>query len=674
MTITSERVQTFSFLHNACGIRSLSCMGNKRHLVRIDDTPATGPPGPGFFVQRYAISTDDGLTFEELPEQVSTFLPNGPMLALNFNTLLAGFGAGHASDPYSNFSLISRTADGGLTWVAAISPQLYSTLDPENSDIWTFANLGGGEVLAFGGVSPLLGGLRYHVLRSLDTGQTFALYSAVGTSPPSPLSIVDVAVYAGNSVVLVAGDFLGGSFPDVSIWRSTNKGQSWTEVALPSPGGFGSVASFASIGSGIVLAGGQVETSADPNHIQAVVWRSVDYGATWTAVVLPNQPFGTGGGVQRYTVTWIQPLTASKIVAGVSIFGAPPSVKHWRLSTDGGVTFPDAGVEEDAVLGTSGIVRQMSLADDGALLTAIEIGGAPHFAEIWRSDIDGFNGPGTCASTFQPGGGTEPPNGPCTTPFRNRLGACIDTLNDDDIIRGRWQGGDRLIINRVIFSIDWDHVLQQFTKHVVYTFGDSVKKYGLRPAMRIESKGIRSTPTPCGEFGTIGCALAMLDERAANLGARYADPPPMLNLEIFYRKHTWEPSDIICVTSAFVPNMIAGRRGIVNEAFEVVNIQQQFAPEGKILLTLLDVEAITLPEEPARTIPEDETELLALLREQQVYMTELPLRFEETRAQRRLVADFRRGKTQEGVAVPVSAVPRREVFAGVGRGTMPRVP
>ena len=219
----------------------------------------------------------------------------------------------------------------------------------------------------------------------------------------------------------------------------------------------------------------------------------------------------------------------------------------------------------------------------------------------------------------------------------------------------------------MIFSIDWDHLTQQYTKHVVYTFNDSVKKYGLRPAMRIESMGIRSAPVACGPHGTVACGLSMLDERAFNIGARYADPPPMLNLEIFYRKHTWEASDIICVTSAFVPNTISGRRGITNEAFEIINIQQQFAPEGKIILTLLDVEAITLPEPPDRIDVEGDQDLQALLREQQVYMTELPQRLGEVRAQRRNTALFQRGKTQEGVVAgggPIEFDPRG-FFPGV---------
>ena len=666
--ITSERVATFSFLHNACDLRSMTCMGNRKHLLRLDDNPSDDP---GFFTQRYALSTDDGRTWAEQPEERATFLPLGPMISLGLNTLLGGFGAGHPGDLYGPFALISRSTDGGVTWSAAITSALYSTLDPDNADIFTFANLGGSVVLAFGGVSTL-GGDRYHVLRSSDGGQTFALYAKVGDVPPSPLSQVDVACAAGGGVVLAAGDFLGGSFPDVSLWRSTNSGLTWSEVSLPSPGGLGSVACLASLGGNVVLAGGQVESPDDPNHVVAVVWRSTDAGLTWTPIIMPGMVF-SGGGLQQYTVTWLQALTASKVVAGVTIFGPPATVDHWRLSEDGGQTWTE-GVETSLLIGGAGAVRQMTVADDGAVLTAITRFDAPHFAEIWRSTVDGFTGPGPCATTTQPPPPGAPPGSPCSTPFRPRSGACLDTLTDDDIIRGRWQAGDRLIINRVIFSIDWDYVTQQFTKHVVYTFGDSVKKYGLRPAMRIESRGIRSTPTPCGAAGTVGCGISQLDERAFNLGARFADPPPMLNLEIFYRKHTWEPGDIICVTSAFVPNVVSGLRGIDDEAFEIINIQQQFAPEGKIILTLLDVEAITLPTLPTRIDAEDEQDLQARLRELQVYMAELPLRLEEVREQRRDTSFWRRGKTQEGV--PPTPAPRRrpEVLSGINRGGFPGLP
>jgi hypothetical protein len=663
MTITSTRVHTATIV-DGCDLRGISCMGSKRHLVRLDDNHPGA--GAGIFTQRYILSTDDGMTFGEQPEQTAPFLPLGPMLSVSPNVLIGGFGAGHVDDPYGPFALISRSTDGGATWSAGISADLYSTLAEEDSDIFAFVRLDvSGEILAFGGATVAGSGLRYQVLRSLDSGASFALFAQVGTNPNSPLAVVNAAVYAGDGVVLAAGSFLGGASPTIPIWRSEDRGQNWVEVSLPTPGGFGSVACFASMGGGVVLAGGQVERLDNDLHVEAVVWRSTDFGQTWTAYILPEQPFHGGGGLQRYTVNALRPMTTSKVVAGVSIFGPPVSVKNWRLSTDGGATFPDTGVETSSVTGTASVVREITGADDGALLTGItKFNG---IIEIWRSTVDGFNGPGPCASSFA---GGEPPPGasPCSTPFRNRIGACVDTLTDDDIIRAKWQSGDRLVINRVIFSIDWDHLTQQFTKHVIYTFGPSVKKYGLRPAMRIESKGIRSAPTACN--GSVqGCALSMLDERAFNLGARFADPPPMLNADIFYRKHTWEPSDIICVTSAFVPNTIAGRRGITNEAFEIVNIQQQFAPEGKIILTLLDVEAITLPEPPERFVVQNEAEMLARMREKDYRLTEVPPPLREIIRSRVLLSE--KGRKPKKEPPPPDATPE---YVHDPRGYFPGAP
>jgi hypothetical protein len=200
---------------------------------------------------------------------------------------------------------------------------------------------------------------------------------------------------------------------------------------------------------------------------------------------------------------------------------------------------------------------------------------------------------------------------------RTREGACVDELTDDDIIgqQGRWISGDRLVINRVIFSIDWDALNDIFTKHVVYSFAASIKKFGLRPALKIPSQGIRSSPVLCaGVIGNVpvGCGIAQLDERAFNIGARFADPPQVLELECFYRKHTWEVGDVICVSSSFIPNRVLGRRELDHEAFEIINIRSEFAPQGKLVLTLLDVEAITLPETGTvdRHIAEDLTALL----------------------------------------------------------------
>ena len=149
-----------------------------------------------------------------------------------------------------------------------------------------------------------------------------------------------------------------------------------------------------------------------------------------------------------------------------------------------------------------------------------------------------------------------------------------------DIISGKWRSGDGLIINRVIFDTDWDWEVQQFLRHVIFTFDDSVKTYGVRPAMRIPARGIQGAPS-------------MLEQRAATIAERFADPPAVLDLDLFYSQHMYEPGDRVIVTIPWLPNLVTGARGIEGEVFEVINVMPSFAPQGKVTVTLLDVEAIT---------------------------------------------------------------------------------
>lgn len=199
---------------------------------------------------------------------------------------------------------------------------------------------------------------------------------------------------------------------------------------------------------------------------------------------------------------------------------------------------------------------------------------------------------------------------------------CDDTLTDNDIISGDWRAGDSAIINEVIFSVDWDEDLGEYTKHLIYRADDSIAKYGRRTPLQISSKGIQTNPN----HGCSRCAYTMMDERAYNVFARFADPPPTLEVAVFYRKHAWQVGDLICVTSAFVPNTVTGLRGIDEEKFEIVNIRYDFAPEGKVILTLLDVEAITLPREPIRWSPEDNARAGVVVRAQEPDDDVLPWR------------------------------------------------
>jgi hypothetical protein len=643
MSITWRKVAAVPFTGSGCGFQGVTCLGQERMLATLEEDLNAAETGP---VVRNFLSEDNGETWDEIaPLNSLSAISFSRIKVLSRNVLLMGndnLGGGPGTYEPAQ-SIIARSADGGATWTSAVSETFFNAIvgSPPRWLIHDVVPVDTTRVVAvgIGGQAPNT----WIFLLSNDGGASFT---------EARMPSVGITILDGHSVASLGGGIViaGVTSNPLRLLRSTDRGDTWAAVTLPGAG-LGTLAVFhvMNLGGGQALAAGS----------GGLLWHSSDFGASWSSITaLPTNAIAGAA------------VSASQVVVGMD--GVNPvtgSTTPFRLSTDGGATFPDAGTMVSPT-NASYAIKQLAVADDGAVIAVAQTT-APPFDEIWRGVIDGFSGPGPCA-TLPTIRNVTTENG-CTTTFRARTGVCIDELTDDDIIRGRWQAGDRLIINRVIFSIDWDYLQGVFTKHVVYTFSDSVRKYGLRPAMRIESRGIRSTPTACGAFGVVGCGIAMLDERAFNLGARYADPPAMLNLEIFYRKHTWEPGDIICVTSAFVPNIVTGRRGITDEAFEIINIQQQFAPEGKIILTLLDVEAITLPEEPDRSVAEDEAEL-ARLREQQVYMAELPLRLEEGRAQRRDTALFRRGKTQEGIPPAAAPSRRREVLVSVSRGIFPGVP
>jgi hypothetical protein len=120
---------------------------------------------------------------------------------------------------------------------------------------------------------------------------------------------------------------------------------------------------------------------------------------------------------------------------------------------------------------------------------------------------------------------------------------------------------------------------------VIFSHDDSIRKYGPRPEIHVRSKGLKSS---------LG-ADEYVEERAREIFSRFGDAPPaVVQIEAFYRKGiAWEPGDIICLTSAFIPNLLRGERGITEEHFELINYRPQFAGQGKLIATLLDVEAIT---------------------------------------------------------------------------------
>lgn len=174
-----------------------------------------------------------------------------------------------------------------------------------------------------------------------------------------------------------------------------------------------------------------------------------------------------------------------------------------------------------------------------------------------------------------------------------------DELTDDDIIAFRWAAGDRMVINVVRIRYDFDAVSGEFTKENAFLADDSLMMFGKRPELLIESQGfhpVDKSPAP-----------AAVQQRALTVFKRFANPPPVLEVEVFYRRHTWEVGDLIRVSSAFIPNVVTGRLGLDGEVFEIIQQRVEFAPTGKLVMTLLDVEALTPQTAPTVVTPGDST-------------------------------------------------------------------
>jgi hypothetical protein len=164
-----------------------------------------------------------------------------------------------------------------------------------------------------------------------------------------------------------------------------------------------------------------------------------------------------------------------------------------------------------------------------------------------------------------------------------------DQLNEVDLISFRWATGDRGIINRVLIEYDWDATASTFTKRVLYEHTESIRRYGPRPPLTISSTGLQ----------TSAASTAFLDARVTDVFKRFGNgPAPVLQVETFYRRHAWDAGDIVGITSSHIPNLLRGERAISDEAFELVDCRPQFGDKGRLVATLVDVEAMTDQPDP----------------------------------------------------------------------------
>ena len=280
---------------------------------------------------------------ENLPDEIilndgSAFIRNDNLILSGFNTTRFGVngffeqlwstvnadldfqfvrdvteGANGVLCAVSNFGLISRSTDNGVTWTQVLN-------DPN------FTNC---EAMAYGNGTFIAAGTSGNCVRSIDNGLNWIVNV--------PLSISALSIGYGNGVWIAAGRNAGGR-------RSTDDGVSWANVSI-----------------------GIVDDNADPratitdgsgtwvisSNNTTVVARSTNDGLTWAGVTTPNSG-GTLRG-QAANGTFIIGCNGSKVLR----------------SGDSGVTWSvidaplDAAINDFSKVATDGSGNWLGVASNG---------------------------------------------------------------------------------------------------------------------------------------------------------------------------------------------------------------------------------------------------------------------------------------------------------------------
>jgi PKD repeat protein len=261
-------------------------------------------------------STDGGATWIMMNKSAgwlarrghsSVVMPDGSIVLMG----------GHDGSDYKNDTW--RSTDGGTTWIMMNKSsgwsarwQLTSVVMPD------------GIIVLMGGVDDSLSA-RNDVWRSTDNGATWTPVNA-GTRWPTRCE-QSIVVMPDGSIVLMGGSegsiLCGGVFFN-DVWRSTDKGATWTEVNASA--GWARRHSHSSVAmpdGSIVLMGG-----SDGSDYKNDVWRSTDNGAMWTEVN------ASAGWARRYGHSSVAMPDGSIILMGGSD-GSDYKNDVWRFMPAG---------------------------------------------------------------------------------------------------------------------------------------------------------------------------------------------------------------------------------------------------------------------------------------------------------------------------------------------------
>ena len=228
-----------------------------------------------------------------------------------------------------------------------------------------------GSIVMMGGGITIGGGGTNDVWRSTDKGATWTQQTAnAGWSPRYGHSSV---VIPDGSIVLMGGENGGVYYTDV--WRSTDNGVTWTQQTASSGWSIRGYQSTVVMADGsIVLLGGSLNNYGSSKND---VWRSTDKGATWT------QQTASAGWSARWDHSSVVMPDGSIVLMGGYNGGYKNDV--WR-STDNGATW----TQMTASAGWSARYKHSSEAmPDGSIVLMGGRDSGGYKNDMWRSTDNG---------------------------------------------------------------------------------------------------------------------------------------------------------------------------------------------------------------------------------------------------------------------------------------------
>ncbi|MFA5379264.1 MAG: PKD domain-containing protein, partial [Dehalococcoidia bacterium] len=226
-----------------------------------------------------------------------------------------------------------------------------------------------GSIVLMGGNAD--GNKKNDVWRSFDDGVTWTQMTA--SAEWSTRDGQSSVVMPDGSIVLMGGTVYGDKMNDV--WRSTDSGTTWIQMTASAEWSARDLHSCVAMPDGSIILMGGYDRSY---NIKNDVWRSSDYGATWTRVN------ASAGWSARYGSTSVAMLDGNIILMGG--FGGSYKNDVWQ-STDNGTTWTQ--VTESA--GWSARYGSTSVAmPDGSIIL---MGGRDNFVgannDVWQSIDNG---------------------------------------------------------------------------------------------------------------------------------------------------------------------------------------------------------------------------------------------------------------------------------------------